>query len=252
MAPPTPQVIGSPYTPIAVAYVAVARIADKAVLAQKSERSSSGDLQSFEAAAGVLVDRAAKLPAYPGWKDKVPIQGDLEACSGSTLYALADAKALFVVLAGIKGAMYPERVVQELLQELAGKVRATVSEERLSEAKPRALNGELRGSLKEAIKSYSDPAKVDKIVHVQVKVDQVKDLMQDNVKKILETHVTLEHLQNQSQSMTDSADSFLKRSTALKHQTQWRNVKVKLAVGASIAALFFVTGVPVLHSIGAL
>jgi len=239
---------------MAVSFVAVARVSDKAVLAQKAERSSRDEMQLFEGALTQLLDRAAALPAYPGWKDKVCLRGDaedVEANTSGTMYALADSHALCIAFVGIKGSLYPERVARELLHELVAKIHLTVSVERLSEAKPKELTADLKGSLREAIKSYSDPAKVDKVSHVHAKVDQVKGLMQDNVKRILETHVTLEHLQHQSQSMTANADTFLKNSTAMRRQTEWRYLKVRLAVGVSIVTLAFVTGFPMLRSLGA-
>jgi len=239
-----------------VSFVAVARMSDKALLASKAEKLSRHELQSFEEALTELVDRAARLPAYPGWKDKLAIDtndsGDLEGNSGGTMYALADAQALCIVLVGIKSNLYPERVARELLQELATKLHASVGAQRLSEAKPRTLTAELKAELKEAVKSYSDPTKADKVTQVYAKVDQVKGLMQENVKKILETHVTLEHLQNQSHSMTDSANTFLKNSTAIRRQSQWRNWKVKLAVGASVGIVVVITAFPLLKQVGAI
>jgi len=243
---------------MAVSFVAVARMSDKAVLASKAEKLSRHELQYFEEALTELVDKAARLPAYSGWSDKLAINtndtGDLEGNSGGTMYALADAQALCIVLVGVKSNLYPERVARELLQELAAKLLGSPSlgAQRLSEARPRSLTAELKAELKEAIKSYSDPTKADKVTQVHAKVDQVKGLMQENVKKILETHVTLEHLQNQSHSMTDSANTFLKNSTAMRRQTQWQNWKVKLAVGASIGIVVVVTAFPLLKQVGAI
>merc|ERR1712232_465335 len=196
MSPPMPQVIPSSYTPPSVAFVAVVRISDQVSLAQKAEKLPSEQLQSFESALSELMGRAAKLPAYPGWLDKIQVDDDIERNTGSTMYALADSQALIVIAVGFRGQQYPDRVARELLQELAIKIHAIVGVEHLCEAKPGALTATLKGELKEAIKNYSDPAKIDRVSQLHAKVDQVKDLMQDNVKNILETHVTLEHLQN--------------------------------------------------------
>mmetsp|Transcript_113958 Transcript_113958/g.285088 ORF Transcript_113958/g.285088 Transcript_113958/m.285088 type:complete len:98 (+) Transcript_113958:3-296(+) len=87
------------------------------------------------------------------------------------------------------------------------------------------------------MKSYSDPAAADKVTEVHEKVDKVKGLMQDNVKKILETHVSIETLQAKSADMTASADQFLKQSVCLKQQVQSRNLRVKAAFAAVTSAV---------------
>ena len=45
-------------------------------------------------------------------------------------------------------------------------------------------------------RTYNDAGAHDKTTEVREKVDQLKGIMQDNVKKILETHVTLESLES--------------------------------------------------------
>lgn len=81
--------------------------------------------------------------------------------------------------------------------------------------------------MKDVIKTYNDPAALDKTTEVREKVDQLKGIMQDNVKRILETHVTLESLENSSSSMSSQANRFLRQSVDLRRQIQLRNLKIK-------------------------
>lgn len=232
-----PQIIPAAFGPPVVAYMALSRISDQAKLAQRAEKMSAEELLEFEKAHMQLMDRATKLPAYPGWKDKVQVGDDLEASGCGHVYALADLHAACVIVVGLRKQQYPERVARELQQEVLAKVRMNITEKRLSEAQPGDLTAELKALFKEAAKNYGNPAKVDQVTHVYQKVEQVKGLMQDNVKNILETHVTMETLQGKSHSMSASADKFLKQSVAVKQQAQKRRVRVKVAVGAGACLL---------------
>ncbi|CAE7892797.1 sybB, partial [Symbiodinium sp. KB8] len=66
----------------------------------------------------------------------------------------------------------------------------------------------------------------------------------DNVKKILETHVTLESLENSSSSMSSQANKFLKQSVDLRRQIQCRNLKIKAICGTCVAALILYIVMP--------
>merc|ERR1719411_908256 len=87
------------------------------------------------------------------------------------------------------------------------------------------------------MKTYNDAGNQDKTTEVRQQVDQLKGIMQDNVKRILETHVTLESLENSSSSMSTQANRFLKQSTDLRRQMQFRNMKIKAIFGLCILAL---------------
>lgn len=239
MAPPEPQTLGAPAAGApATAFLAVVRAADRVVLAQHSDRGCSAEeLRGFEAALKHVLERAARLPAYPGWRDRMPVGEYLDLSGGPCLYALADAQALCIVAVGVRTQGCSERVAYGLLQELVSKVRLAEPEQRLCEAGPGKLSSSLRGVFKEIMLAYSDPAKVDKVAEVHEKVDKVKGLMQDNVKKILETHVSLEALQTKSETMSASADQFLRQSVGLRRQVQLRNLRVKAVAIACTGAL---------------
>jgi len=221
-------------TPV-VAFLGVARVQDQAVLAMCFDKNAvSEEKKGFEGAMASVLSRASA--AYPGWRERTECQG----CEG-TLHAFADSQALCIVLAGVRDAQYPDRVALQLLRELSDKVRDTQGPDLLSEAKPGALNTPLRKIMRDLMKSYNDEAAHDKTTEVREKVDQLKGIMQDNVKKILETHVTMESLANSSNSMSNQANQFLRQSVDLRRQMQMRNLKIKVifAVIALAVILYF-------------
>merc|ERR1712048_241333 len=153
-----------------------------------------------------------------------------------SVYALVDAKALCVAVAGVRQAQCPERVALDMLHELADEPRRLSSEEAICEAKPGSFNNILNGTMQQLMLRFADAGGHDKVTEVQKKVDELKCVMQDNVHKILETHTTLEALQNSSESLSDGANQFLKNSTGLKRQVMLRNLRVKLiGAGCGIA-----------------
>lgn len=81
---------------------------------------------------------------------------------------------------------------------------------------------------------YSPPA--------QAKVDNLKEGMQDNVRKILETHHNLESLEQRTDNMSRQADQFLKQSVDLRRAIQWRDMKLKITIGCVCSAvlLYFI------------
>mmetsp|Transcript_129899 Transcript_129899/g.363565 ORF Transcript_129899/g.363565 Transcript_129899/m.363565 type:complete len:248 (-) Transcript_129899:58-801(-) len=228
---------GAPVLAKAVLFAAVARPGDQAVLARYADKTASApELRRFDEGLAQILQKAAKLPAPPGWRDCVAV-GDRPDEHSGHVYVLADKQALCLVAVAIRARGYPERLASALLQEVLDNVRSAETDERLSEAAAGKLNGTLRSVLKEAVKKYTDPTKLDKAAEVQERVAQVKGLMQDNIKQILETHVTLDALQTKSSSVAASADKFLKQSVAVKRQVQLRNLRAKAVIACCSCAL---------------
>merc|ERR1719443_2246452 len=148
----------------------------------------------------------------PGWRDRVLCD---PVCDGA-VHLLADSEGSFLVAAGIRGTQYPDRVAIAMLRELCDKVRSSQSPELLDGVRPGDLSKSMRKQLRDLMQSYDNPGKHDKTVEVRQQVDHLKDIMQDNVKRILETEASLESLEERSQTMSVSANRFLKQSTDLR------------------------------------
>ena len=222
-----------------ITFLGVARIQDQAVLATCYEKNVlNEEKKAFETALASALDRAKS--AYPGWRDRA-------SCEGGILYTFADPQALCLLAVGLRDADYPERVAVQLLREMADKVRNSQGDEVLLEAKAGSLSKPLRKLMTDIMKSYNDATAHDKTTEVREKVDQLKGIMQDNVKKILETHVTLESLENSSSSMSSQANRFLKQSVDLRRQIQFRNLKIKALFGTCVAALILYIVMPFIN-----
>jgi hypothetical protein len=235
--------------PPSIAFFAVARIADRALLAKRFDRGTSEEeRREHQAALTTLLERAKRLN-YSGWKDSC-----LCGACGGKVFALADARAQIVVAVGVRGGLYPfpERVALQCLREFleAEVLAGQGSPERICEATAGELSHALKPTMQCLMAKYSEPAARDKVSEVQEKVESVKCIMQDNVRLVLETHTTLETLQDRSQDLEQSANKFLKQSGDMRWQMQLRNFKMKALAAVSVGAVLLYAGQPLLFPDG--
>uniref|UniRef100_U3JZF8 Vesicle associated membrane protein 4 n=5 Tax=Passeriformes TaxID=9126 RepID=U3JZF8_FICAL len=80
----------------------------------------------------------------------------------------------------------------------------------------------------------------DKIRHVQNQVDEVIDVMQENITKVIERGERLDDLQDKSDSLSDNAAAFSKRAKHLRRQMWWRDCKMKAIIAMVVLVLLLV------------
>ncbi|XP_040840187.1 vesicle-associated membrane protein 4 isoform X2 [Ochotona curzoniae] len=80
----------------------------------------------------------------------------------------------------------------------------------------------------------------DKIKHVQNQVDEVIDVMQENITKVIERGERLDELQDKSESLSDNATAFSNRSKQLRRQMWWRGCKVRAIMALAAVVLLLV------------
>jgi hypothetical protein len=215
----------------AVAFLVVARIKDQAVLAKGfGEGVVNDEKKGFPAAMDAILQRLQKTTPY--YKD----QQACTQCEG-TVCAWVDADNTCILFAGLRDKQYPERVTQKLLRELSDRIRNSESAQLIQEAKEGALTKPLTKPMRELLRSYGDAAAHDKAAEAQKLGVEVQGIMKDNVKKILESHQSLDRLQEKSSEMTQEANKFLRQSRDLKSQMGRRDLKVKIIVGVCSLAL---------------
>nr|XP_009937599.1 PREDICTED: vesicle-associated membrane protein 4 [Opisthocomus hoazin] len=85
----------------------------------------------------------------------------------------------------------------------------------------------------------------DKIRHVQNQVDEVIDVMQENITKVIERGERLDDLQDKSESLSDNATAFSNRAKQLRRQMWWRGCKMKAIIALVAVVLLLVIIVPI-------
>ncbi|XP_029473976.1 vesicle-associated membrane protein 4 [Rhinatrema bivittatum] len=87
--------------------------------------------------------------------------------------------------------------------------------------------------------------KNDKIRQVQNQVDEVIDVMQENITKVIERGERLDELQDKSESLSDNATAFSSRAKQLRRQMWWRECKMKAIVALVIVIILLVIIIPI-------
>ncbi|XP_062858219.1 vesicle-associated membrane protein 4 isoform X2 [Trichomycterus rosablanca] len=80
----------------------------------------------------------------------------------------------------------------------------------------------------------------DKIRHVQSQVDEVIDVMQENISKVIERGERLEDLQDKSESLSDNASAFSSRAKQLHRRMWWKDMKMKMIVALVVVILLLI------------
>nr|CAB3267591.1 vesicle-associated membrane protein 4-like [Phallusia mammillata] len=80
----------------------------------------------------------------------------------------------------------------------------------------------------------------DKVKRVQSQVNEVVDVMQTNIGKVMDRGERLEDLQDKSENLADAATNFNSRATRLRKQMWWNNFKTKLIIGIVLAIILLI------------
>ncbi|XP_030062554.1 vesicle-associated membrane protein 4 [Microcaecilia unicolor] len=87
--------------------------------------------------------------------------------------------------------------------------------------------------------------KNDKIRQVQSQVDEVIDVMQENITKVIERGERLDELQDKSECLSDNATAFSSRAKHLRRQMWWRECKMKAVVALVVGIILLVIIIPI-------
>ena len=120
-----------------------------------------------------------------------------------------------------------------------------------SNAKTAAVNSltkKAKNTLKDACTKYDDLSKVDKASTILGKVDDVKSSMQSNIANMLKNTEKAESLAEKSDQLNEQASVFKKRSTSLKQQMAWKNLKMTLLLGGLVIVVLIVILAPVISA----
>ncbi|KAJ2006364.1 hypothetical protein GGI04_001174 [Coemansia thaxteri] len=79
----------------------------------------------------------------------------------------------------------------------------------------------------------------DPIRQVHGEIAQVKDVMVQNIERVLERGDRIDILVDKTNSLNNAAFAFRKRSTALKRQYWWRNQKLMLTVAFAVLVFIY-------------
>lgn len=74
------------------------------------------------------------------------------------------------------------------------------------------------------------PEEISKIAAVQKKMNEVKDVMVENIEKVLERGEKIELLVDKTEDLRNQAEQFQKKGRQLRNKMWWQNCRMKLLV----------------------
>ncbi|KAL0476974.1 vesicle-associated membrane protein 7 [Acrasis kona] len=89
-----------------------------------------------------------------------------------------------------------------------------------------SLNGDFGRILQRQMEYFSNSEESDKLTKVKGKIQQVKDIMIDNIDKVLERGEKIDLLVDRTADLSETAQHFRYKSKKLKTTMWWRNVKL--------------------------
>ncbi|KAI9226130.1 MAG: putative vesicle-associated membrane protein [Piptocephalis tieghemiana] len=78
---------------------------------------------------------------------------------------------------------------------------------------------------------FSNDPESDNFRRVQGEIDQVKEVMVQNIERVLERGERIDLLVDKTDNLNQAAFAFRKRSTALKKKKRWKNAKLMIMLG---------------------
>jgi vesicle-associated membrane protein 72 len=81
---------------------------------------------------------------------------------------------------------------------------------------------------------------VDKVSKVQQQVSEVKEIMMDNIEKVLDRGEKIELLVDKTENLRFQADNFHKTGRALRRRMWWQNLKMKLVFASFVVIVILI------------
>ncbi|KAJ1814002.1 hypothetical protein LPJ56_003195 [Coemansia sp. RSA 2599] len=124
---------------------------------------------------------------------------------------------------------FGRRIPFAFLQDLMERFIAAFTDAEIDGAPAYGLNSFAR-TIARQMDYYSRSPQVDAIRQAQGEISQVKDVMVQNIERVLERGDRIDILVDKTNTLNNAAFAFRKRSTALKRQFWWRNQKLMAIV----------------------
>jgi len=150
-----------------------------------------------------------------------------------------------ICFAVITGLNYPSRVAIEMLQELYKTIMESDGNKARNGAE-NCLTRKTKNTMSATCAKYDDLSKVDKAASILGKVDAVKGTMQDNIAGMLKNTEQAEDLAEKSDQLNEQASVFKKKSTDLKKQMAWKNLKMTLLLAGVVIVILIVILAPLI------
>ncbi|KAJ2400091.1 hypothetical protein GGI23_002255 [Coemansia sp. RSA 2559] len=133
---------------------------------------------------------------------------------------------------------FGRRIPFAFLQDMMERFVSAYTDSEIANASAYGLNSFSR-SISRQMDYYSRNPQVDSIRNVQGEISQVKDVMVQNIERVLERGGRIDVLIDKTNNLNNAAFAFRKRSTAVKRQYWWRNQKLMAAMVLAVVVFIY-------------
>jgi len=151
-------------------------------------------------------------------------------------YLESDGFVFLVVADEAFGRQVPFSVLDRIAAEFAASYG-----ERARDAIAHSLNRSFAPVLKQHMDAASnDAGEHSKVARVQQQVSEVKEIMMDNIEKVLDRGEKIELLVDKTENLRFQADNFHRTGRALRRRMWWQNLKMKLVFAAFVLIVILI------------
>eukprot|EP01067_Filipodium_phascolosomae_P006986 Filipodium_phascolosomae@DN53_c0_g1_i1.p1 len=174
-----------------------------------------------------------------------PLVREKKTSPDYTWFLMLDRSAELVYAVVCRQLQYAERHAFGLIGETMDLIQKAESADHIAMLGNGGLKG-YRKNMKDLLDKYQNVAKFDKTAEVQQKVDNVKDVMESNVRKVMDNNANLDVMQEKTDHMKSQADQFQRGAGDLSRQLWLRQLKLKILLGLLIVAIFLSILIPII------
>jgi hypothetical protein len=214
--------VGNPLNGQNVNYVAVARLADRCVVAHASH-GAHVDQGGVRAVLDPPQMRTVEANKHYNFET-----------SGSAWHLESDGSAWIYV--AITATNYPLRHAAGLLRDLRATF-ASKAEAGLNCRGEGALNAPMSGKFQRLCSQYDDLSNVDSLHATLAKVENVKIVMQDSIELALQNCVSLEAIDQKADELQSQAGMFKTRAKKLRSQMWWKKCKMQMLIAFIVISI---------------
>mmetsp|Transcript_14971 Transcript_14971/g.40963 ORF Transcript_14971/g.40963 Transcript_14971/m.40963 type:complete len:149 (+) Transcript_14971:2-448(+) len=131
---------------------------------------------------------------------------------------------------------FGRRAAFSFLEDIKNKFNATYGDKGKT-ALAYAMNEEFSRVLCKQMEHYGQSLDEDKIARVKADMDDVKNVMVDNIEKVLKRGEKIELLVDKTDNLNQQSIRFKKHSSQLRQAMWWQNAKLMMCVGAIVAVV---------------
>lgn len=102
------------------------------------------------------------------------------------------------------------------------------------------MNEDFSRVLQKQMDFFSRDPNADRVGRVRGEIEEVRQVMVDNIDKVLERAEKIELLVDKTENLNQQAFKFRKQSTALKRALWWKNLKLTLLVAGLVGLILLV------------